>query len=149
VLTGFRTPWGGALLDPVALRALALHPPVDAGELSEVPGVGPVAAERLGRLILEALWAGQALRPLEVSSNTRGGAVLTRLREWRSRVAAEQGCPEWRVASDRLLSQIAAVAPDSREALAKTEGVGPRFLSKHGEELCALIEGRHPLANLS
>ncbi|MFN2324734.1 MAG: HRDC domain-containing protein, partial [Gemmatimonadales bacterium] len=138
-LTGYRTPWGGALLDPVALRTLALSPPVDAGELSEVPGVGPVAAERLGRLILEALWDGQALRPILVSSDSGDGAILARLRDWRSRVATEQGCPAWRVASDRLLSQIAAAAPDSREALAKMDGVGPRFVNKYWTDVVAVI----------
>jgi ATP-dependent DNA helicase RecQ len=141
-LTGYRTPWGGALLDPVALRTLALNPPLDAGELAEVAGVGPVAAERLGRLILEALWAGQAVRPIQRTPDPDGGAILARLREWRSGVAAEQGCPDWRVASDRLLSQIAAVAPDSREALAKVDGVGPRFVNKFAETLTQLMGGQ-------
>lgn len=140
-LTGYRTPWGGALLDPVALRTLAQSPPVDAGELAEVPGVGPVAAERLGRLILEALWAGQAVRPIHVAPDRHDGEILTRLREWRSRIAEVQGCPEWRVASERLLSQIATAAPDSREALAKVEGVGPRFVNKFAGEVVAAVTG--------
>ena len=137
-LTGHRTPWGAALLDPVTLRELALHPPVSAAALAEVPGVGPEMAARLGRLILSALWQGGDRGSLAPEDGVETG-LLRGLREWRAGVARDRGVPEWRVATERLLAQVAEAMPADRSALARVEGIGPRFLAKHAEEVCAVV----------
>lgn len=138
-LTGHRTPWGGCILDPVALARLASHPPVTAAALADTPGVGAEVASRLGRLIMAALWSGAAVAPEPVPGPEGAGALLTSLHRWRSEVATGQGVPEWRVVTDRLLHQVAMLDPASREALARVPGVGPRFLLKHGDAVLAVL----------
>ena len=54
-LAHLESPWGGGVLEPGVLRALALDPPASAEALAAVPGVGPVLVERYGRTMLAAL----------------------------------------------------------------------------------------------
>ncbi|MDZ4674482.1 MAG: ATP-dependent DNA helicase RecQ [Gemmatimonadota bacterium] len=139
-LTGHQTPWGGCILDPVALARLAIDPPVSAAALADTPGVGPEMAARLGRLIMTALWAGAAVGPGPEAAPGDSGTLLRACQRWRATVAAEQGVPEWRVATDRLLHQVVLAAPTSRDALARVPGVGPRFLLKHAESILAILD---------
>lgn len=138
-LTGYRTPWGGALLDPPALRALAETPPTNERELAEVSGVGPVVAARLGGLILRTLWAGCEIQPPAARIEPADSRRLDRLICWRRTVAGQLAVPEWRVATDRLLVQIAETTPTAREMLARMDGVGPKFLNKYADQICALM----------
>lgn len=138
-VTGFRTPWGAALLPPAVLASLAQDPPASAGELAEVPGVGPVCAARLGRVILAALWEGRAIRPAAMGGGAGDQVSWEALAAWRHSVAGAQGVPEWRVATDRLLHEILAAAPSSRAQLARVTGVGPRFLNKFGAQVLDLL----------
>ncbi len=54
-LSGRKAVWGGAILEPEALRRLAQVPPTTGDELAAAQGVGPALAERLGATILSAL----------------------------------------------------------------------------------------------
>lgn len=143
-LTGHQTPWGGCILDPVALAQLAVHPPASAAALADSPGVGPQVAARLGRLIMTALWAGGAVGPDTEAAPGDSRHLLGALHRWRGTVAAQQAVPEWRVATDRLLHQVVLAAPSSREALARVPGVGPRFLLKHADSVLEVLSREEP-----
>jgi len=126
-------------LDPVALRLLATDPPLSPSALAETPGVGAEIASRLGRLILAALWDGRAMVPVSSPGTADRGSSLAALQAWRRQAALDAGIPEWRVATDRLLLQICESAPDSRVALGRVAGVGPRFLLKHAEAVLGVL----------
>lgn len=139
ILTGHRTPWGGALLPPSVLRQLAENPPASIGALADHPGVGAGIAARLGGLVLDALWEGKAVGPSTPSDTGSEGLVSARLGAWRAETAAALGAPLWRVLPDRLLRAIAEATPRDRASLARIEGVGPRFLNKHAEAVTGVI----------
>jgi RecQ family ATP-dependent DNA helicase len=139
ILTGHRTPWGGALLPPPVLRELAEDPPTTIAGLADLPGVGAGIAHRLGSLILDTLWQGKAVGPPAGTDALSEGHLTARLSAWRTETAAGLAVPEWRVLTDRLLRAIAESAPVDREALARIEGVGPRFLNKHAEAVTGVI----------
>jgi ATP-dependent DNA helicase RecQ len=143
-LTGHRTPWGGCVLDPATLRLLAVHPPSSAAGLAEVPGVGAELSSRLGRLILRTLWDGSAMAPVPPEVGFQAGALLRHLHQWRREAAVAQGVPDWRVATDRLLDLLATSSPTDRDCLARIEGVGPRFLIKHGDAIIGLVAAARP-----
>lgn len=138
-LTGHRTPWGGALLPPSVLRELAEDPPTTISGLADRPGVGPGIANRLGGLVLDALWEGMAIRPPDRGESRPESLLLSRLGAWRTETAVAMGVPAWRVVSDRLLRAIADAAPADRETLARIDGVGPRFLNKHAEAVIGVV----------
>jgi ATP-dependent DNA helicase RecQ len=54
-LSHTRALWGGCVLDPEALRRVAVEVPAGAAELAAIPGVGPIVAARYSRTILAAL----------------------------------------------------------------------------------------------
>lgn len=136
-------PWGGALLDPPTLVRLALHPPGDGAALARVPGVGPALAERLGRTLLEALHApaapsGASVEPAPAPPPP-GDPLLTRLVEWRARVARRMAVPPYAVLTDTALEELARRRPTDAAALAWVPGLGPRAAVKFGPTLLACI----------
>ena len=129
-------PWGGALLEPEVLLALARRPPPDAAALADVPGVGSALTERWGGIILRALRvapAGPVSRP--------AGQRHRALDDWRRRVAAELGVPPYVVLRDATLDLLAASRVADAAALAAIPGLGPRVLAKFGADLLRLIAG--------
>ncbi len=129
-----RAPWGGRLLDGATLRLLAESPPTTADELASVPGVGPVVAERLGGSILAALGSGgQRAAPAEADDQ-----VLDRLKIWRIEAAARIGVPAYRILPEAILERIALMRPETRAALSRIPGLGPRALMAFGDELLDL-----------
>ena len=67
------------------------------------------------------------------------------LKTWRLTAAA--GKPAFTVASNKTLTAIAAVRPQSEESLLAISGVGPAFIEKYADEVLAIIaEHAHPLA---
>jgi ATP-dependent DNA helicase RecQ len=134
-LSGRKAPWGGALIEARVLAQLAEAPPATASRLADVPGVGPTMAERLGGLIFSALELDPA-----VESATPSDPLLAELLRWRKERAAVLGVPAFEVLTDGVLGQIATLRPQSREALARIDGIGPRGLAKWGNELIGLID---------
>ena len=128
-------PWGGALLEPEVMLALARRPPESAGALADVPGVGPALASRYGGVILEALGAGAANR----TDSPDASAPRLALEAWRRRAAQAAGVPDYVILGDTTLAALLAAAPADVRALAAVPGVGPRVLAKHGSELLELI----------
>ena len=68
-------------------------------------------------------------------------ALFERLREWRSRTAAEAKMPAYVVFTDATLVEIAETAPPDLRRLAGVPGVGPAKLDKYGEQVLALLDG--------
>jgi hypothetical protein len=127
------------------LLSLARLPPTDAAALADVPGVGPVLAERLGGTILAALAAGDTEAPSGDSQYT-----CTALESWRATVARELGVPNYAVLTDAALRAIAMERPQTREELARIPGVGPRILAKFGDDvLRQMTEQAAPLAEVA
>ncbi|HEX6615253.1 MAG TPA: ATP-dependent DNA helicase RecQ [Gemmatimonadales bacterium] len=127
-------PWGGALLEPDVLLALARRPPRDAAALADVPGVGATLARQCGRTILHALGVAQAAVPARGESSR-----LTALRAWRRRTAAGLGVPPYAVLGDAALAHLAAAPVAAESDIAAAPGIGPRVLAKFGAELLGLI----------
>jgi DNA helicase-2/ATP-dependent DNA helicase PcrA len=70
-----------------------------------------------------------------------GGALFTRLREWRRHRAAADGVPAYVVFHDSTLSAIAERQPRSRSELSEISGVGPAKLDRYAEDVIALVVG--------
>jgi DNA helicase-2/ATP-dependent DNA helicase PcrA len=66
-------------------------------------------------------------------------ALFERLREWRSRTAAEAKVPAYVVFTDATLVAIAETLPTDLAALARVPGVGPAKLDRYGEDVLALL----------
>jgi DNA helicase-2/ATP-dependent DNA helicase PcrA len=67
--------------------------------------------------------------------------LFERLRDWRSRTAAEQKVPAYVVFTDATLTALAERRPASPGQLIDIAGIGPRKLSLYGESVLALIAG--------
>ena len=127
-----RTVWGGCPLEPDVLLALARDPPTTAAALADIPGVGPVLAQRLGGAILGAL----AAEPGEDVRCDEG--VLSELQRWRAGVARDLGVPPYAVLADSVLQSVAQHRPGTRVELAAIHGIGPRALAKFGDTVVAI-----------
>jgi DNA helicase-2/ATP-dependent DNA helicase PcrA len=66
-------------------------------------------------------------------------ALFERLREWRSRTAAEAKVPAYVVFTDATLVAIAETVPADLRRLAAVPGVGPAKLDKYGEQVLSLL----------
>jgi RecQ family ATP-dependent DNA helicase len=67
------------------------------------------------------------------------------LKEWR--LSAAEGKPAYTVASNKTLTAIAAIRPQSEEALLAISGVGPAFIEKFADEVLAIVaQHAEPLA---
>jgi ATP-dependent DNA helicase RecQ len=65
--------------------------------------------------------------------------LVARLRSWRSEKAREQGVPAYVILHDRALYEIAALRPDSAQALLAVPGIGVAKAERYGEELLAIV----------
>ncbi|MFA9443980.1 HRDC domain-containing protein [Egicoccus sp. AB-alg6-2] len=61
------------------------------------------------------------------------------LRQWRTRIAAEQGVPPYLVFHDRHLQVIAGRRPTTLRELAGCPGVGPTKLERYGDDLLDVV----------
>jgi DNA helicase-2/ATP-dependent DNA helicase PcrA len=67
--------------------------------------------------------------------------TFQRLRDWRSRTAAEAKVPAYVVFTDATLVAIAETAPRDTAGLAAVPGVGAAKLNKYGETVLGLLQG--------
>jgi DNA helicase-2/ATP-dependent DNA helicase PcrA len=67
-------------------------------------------------------------------------AVFERLREWRSRTAAEAKVPAYVVFTDATLVAIAETSPADLTRLATVPGVGPTKLDRYGAQVLELLQ---------
>jgi ATP-dependent DNA helicase RecQ len=146
-LAGRAGPWGGALLEPEVMLALARRPPVSADALADVPGVGATVAARWGGTILGALGVaaeGSSARhaadgPVSASPPNALGVRRRALAEWRARTARALGVPRYIVMTDATLERVATLAPAGLRELGGVPGLGPRRLAVHGRALLELL----------
>ena len=75
----------------------------------------------------------------ELSAGDQG--LFEALRAWRLDAAA--GKPAYTVAHNRTLEAIAASRPGGVDELAAIHGIGPAFVSRHGDEVLRIVQG-HP-----
>ena len=77
----------------------------------------------------------------EIELDEGGLRAFEALREWRRRVADEEGVPPYVVAHDRTLRAIAAARPVTAAELQAVKGMGPKRVEKYGEEMLAVLRG--------
>ena len=136
-----KAPWGGCPLEPDVLLQLATNPPASIAALADVPGVGAALAARLGGAILHAL----ETLPAEQTNSAEGSLPINvSLQNWRAGVAREMGIPAYLVLTDAIVRAIAEAPPRTRDDLARVRGIGPRLLSKFGDDLLTLVNGSQP-----
>jgi ATP-dependent DNA helicase RecQ len=75
------------------------------------------------------------------SARASDSPLVARLRQWRSEQAREQGVPAYVILHDRTLHEIAALQPDSPQALLAVPGIGVAKAQRYGGELLALVAG--------
>ncbi|MBE7942675.1 MULTISPECIES: DNA helicase RecQ [Ramlibacter] len=68
-----------------------------------------------------------------------GQARFANLKAWRAEVAREHNLPAYVIFHDATLAAIAALAPDSLEALQGVSGIGARKLEAYGEEVLRVV----------
>ncbi len=86
---------------------------------------------------------GKPARSKVVSGSTPQRAndspLVARLRTWRSERAREQGVPAYVILHDRALYEIAALLPDSVQALLAVPGIGLAKADRYGKDLLAIV----------
>ena len=70
---------------------------------------------------------------------SKDSPLVARLRTWRSEKAREQGVPAYVILHDRALYEIAALLPDSVQALLAVPGIGLAKADRYGEDLLAIV----------
>ncbi|HEX6738955.1 MAG TPA: HRDC domain-containing protein, partial [Vicinamibacteria bacterium] len=66
-------------------------------------------------------------------------ALFARLRAWRTEQAQERAVPAYIIAHDRMLQELVARRPASREELLAVKGFGPAKVETYGDDLLALL----------
>jgi superfamily II DNA helicase RecQ len=67
--------------------------------------------------------------------------VRARLRELRSRLAAQLGVPAYRVFSNKTLDALSSAIPTDLTSLAEVPGIGPAKLEAFGPDILTTIRG--------
>ncbi|MEO8199134.1 MAG: RecQ family ATP-dependent DNA helicase [Gemmatimonadota bacterium] len=67
------------------------------------------------------------------------------LNGWREAVARERAIPGYAILSDNAIREIARTQPCDLRALSLIEGIGPRFIAKHGAEVLEKVEQGPPI----
>jgi len=70
--------------------------------------------------------------------------LVDALRKWRLEVSRELGWPAFRVATNRVLKEIARARPHSRTSLREIPGVGSRLVEDHGDTILAIVADGAP-----
>jgi len=104
-------------------------------KLGPAPRTTRVGATR-GTGGLDGLGGGRLLADDEPPMDD---ALYQALREWRTRIAAEQNVPAYLVFHDRHLQVIAGRKPTSLRELASCPGVGSTKLERYGDDLLDVV----------
>jgi len=89
--------------------------------------------------------------PVYTESDIEHPELLQHLKDWRSRMAKNQGLTDFQILHLRVLIQIAVNLPDNRTRLKKIKGVGKKTLKKYGDDILALVAGyrkKHGIARM-
>jgi ATP-dependent DNA helicase RecQ len=83
-------------------------------------------------------------RPVDVQApgprTTADPELRKRLREWRGRIAKQQGVPAYVVMHDTTLDEICRVRPRSANELLQVRGIGERKLETYGRQILEALE---------
>jgi len=79
--------------------------------------------------------------PVYSESDIEHPELFQRLKDWRSRMAKEQGLAHFQILHQQVLIQIVANLPVNRTDLKKINGVGKKTLEKYGKDILALVAG--------
>ncbi len=80
---------------------------------------------------------GSAIATPATSLGQADAGLLEALRAWRTR--ASDGKPAYTVAHNSTLELIASLRPTSLAELEQIKGIGPAFVTRHGEQVLALV----------
>lgn len=136
------------LFSEQVLVALAARQPDSLAALRQVRGMTAHQVRQWGEGLLKAIARGQAAPPpafprRPVNGNGRpDAATLARyeaLRRWRAASAAARGVDPDIVLTNQALMALARLAPDSREALAASNLLGPAKLQEYGDSLLQVL----------
>ena len=78
-------------------------------------------------------------KPIAKPSRDADPEVLKRLKEWREKTAEEKGVPAFKIVTDTVLQNLAAICPVTPEALLKIPGISPRFADRYGMSVLGLL----------
>ena len=78
----------------------------------------------------------------EMNLSERERILFNTLREWRWKKARDQGVPPYILFTNRQLAHIVRRLPDSLNALAQIDGVGPAKIKQYGTSVLACLHGR-------
>lgn len=133
------------------LVKLAYEIPLNMEELRRTQGVTPYIMKRFGRLLLRAIADGHDGPPVPPPEHkpTRRKTHLTRaeqkryekLREWRRERAKERDVEPDVIIGNESLKEISRRFPESVEALAEIDGLGPARIKKYGDSLLGVLRG--------
>ena len=71
----------------------------------------------------------------------RESALFRALRDWRLEESRTRKVPAFRILADRVLLEICASRPTSRDELMAVRGLGPKLVEKYGAELLERVRG--------
>lgn len=137
------------IIDQRTLVAISQQQPADLAGLQRIRGITPGQARRYGTFILQAIARGRKAPapapPKRANANGNGRPdpkVINRydaLRTWRTEQARQRGVdPDVILTNDQLMT-IARQAPDTTEALAATNAMGPWKLQEYGDAILRLL----------
>jgi ribonuclease D len=137
----------GRVLSNMALSAIATRPPTSLKELSRLEGVRGAFVRERGEEVLAlvaslsaAVKTGELGPPEEKRERDPGKKRREEaLLAWRKAEAAERKVTPSVVLSNGLVQDLASLAPDSLEALAKVPYFGARRLERYGRALVELL----------
>ena len=69
--------------------------------------------------------------------------LFEELRRWRSQQAKAASVPAFVIFDDKTLTEVAARRPSDRAGLLAVPGIGPVKLERYGDDLLAVVAGRH------
>ena len=78
-------------------------------------------------------------RSIETQNPENDSPLFSMLRNWRAEKAREQGVPAYVILHDRTLRELAALRPNSPEALLEVPGIGVAKAQRYGEALLELL----------
>jgi len=106
---------------------------------AEFRGQLPVAEPLLAKLRGEMSASVAAETAVEAPPSDVDRGLLERLKAWRKEKGIQSGMPLYMIVSNRTLEELAAVRPQSREALLTISGIGQRKLEQYGRDLLELL----------
>jgi ATP-dependent DNA helicase RecQ len=67
-------------------------------------------------------------------------AIFQRLRQWRTRLAREQGLPAYIILLDKTLREIATTRPSTLSELTGISGIGEAKVQRYGSDILAALK---------